>query len=64
MFLVFNKEMIYAYLVSILTVCLLFFIASTNTDNDVETSTKVESSYNVSQENLVPNDDLEDGQNE
>ncbi|MBR3255571.1 MAG: hypothetical protein IKF97_05095 [Clostridia bacterium] len=64
MFLVFNKEKIYAYLVSILTVCLLFFIASTNTDNDVETSTKVESSYNVSQENLVPNDDLEDGQNE
>lgn len=64
MFLVFNKEKIYAYLVSILTVCLLFFIASTNTDNDVETSTKAESSYNVSQENLVPNDDLEDGQNE
>lgn len=64
MFLVFNKEKIYAYLVSILTVCLLFFIASTNTDNDVETSTKAESSYNVSQEDLVPNDDLEDGQNE
>ena len=83
MFLVFNKEKIYAYLVSILTVCLLFFIASTNTNKDVETSTRAESSYNVTQEqntnkndksiqkentnksdNLVPNDDIEDGQNE
>lgn len=42
MFLVFNKEKIYAYLVSILTVCLLFFIASTSAPKDVETSTKAE----------------------
>lgn len=71
MFLVFNKEKIYAFLVSILTVFLLFFIASTNTQKDVETSTKADTSYNVvdnsaetketSAENkendLVPNDD-------
>ncbi|MBR0350546.1 MAG: hypothetical protein IJH76_01765 [Clostridia bacterium] len=47
MFLVFNKEKIYAYLVSILTVCLLFFIASTNTPKDVQTGTKAETSNSV-----------------
>ena len=71
MFLVFNKEKIYAFLVSILTVFLLFFIASTNTQKDVETSTKADSSYNVvdninetketsaqnKENDLVPNDD-------
>ena len=47
MFLVFNKEKIYAYLVSILTVCLLFFIASTNNQKDIETDSKIETSYNT-----------------
>lgn len=74
MFLVVNKEKIYAYLVSILTVCLLFFIASTNTvdkGNDVETSTDVDSSYNMVQnensnkeDDLVPNDEIEKQQKE
>ena len=47
MFLVFNKEKIYAYLVSILTVCLLFFIASTNMPKDVETSANTEKTNSV-----------------
>jgi len=46
MFLVLNKEKISAYVVSILTVCFLFFIASNTTKNNIEntetTSVKVE----------------------
>lgn len=69
MFLVFNKEKIYAFLVSILTVCLLFFIASTNKEKEIETSADVDKSYienkvetketAVENQNsgLVPNDD-------
>ncbi len=45
MFLVLNKEKISAYVVSILTVCFLFFIASNTTKNNIEntetTSVKV-----------------------
>lgn len=37
MFLVFNKEKIYAYIVSILTVCLLFFTASTMNKTEEKT---------------------------
>ena len=45
MFLVFNKEKISAYIVSVLTVCFLFFIASTtNTKNEnvSETSSNIQ----------------------
>lgn len=46
MFLVLNKEKISAYIVSVLTVCFLFFIASNATTNEMEntetTSVKVE----------------------
>ncbi len=38
MFLVFNKEKIYAYVISVLTVVLLFFIANTSTEDVEETS--------------------------
>ena len=54
MFLVFNKEKICAYVVSILTVCLLFFTASTmnsNTKEDIQetlsNSKKLLPIYNV-----------------
>ena len=39
MFFVLNKEKLYAYIVSVVTVCLLFFIASTTSQNTLETST-------------------------
>ena len=46
MFLVLNKEKISAYIVSVLTVCFLFFIASNATTHEMEntetTSVKVE----------------------
>lgn len=45
MFLVFSKEKIYTYIVSILTVVLLFFVANTmniNKNNTVETSSNTE----------------------
>ena len=38
MFLVFNKEKVYAYIVSVVTVCFLFFIAGITTPKTVETS--------------------------
>lgn len=38
MFLVFNKEKVYAYIVSVITVCCLFFIAGLTTPKTVETS--------------------------
>jgi peptidoglycan/xylan/chitin deacetylase (PgdA/CDA1 family) len=53
MFLVFNKEKIYAYLVSIVTVIVLFFSAGVfmnNSENIIETSTTVQKKlpiYNV-----------------
>lgn len=61
MFLVFNKEKIYAYIVSILTVCLLFFTAGAfnkNAENTQETSSnnleKLLPIYNVeTEENKV-----------
>ena len=67
MFLVVNKEKIYAYLVSILTVCLLFFIASTNTvdkGKEVETSTDVDSSYNLVENDLTTDTYNADDENE
>lgn len=57
MFLVFNKEKIYAYIVSILTVCLLFFTASTINGSSKETVAETSSNtgkllpiYNVETE--------------
>lgn len=47
MFLVFNKEKIYAYIVSVLTVVALFFIASTTVENVVETSSNTNTVYNI-----------------
>lgn len=47
MFFVFNKEKILAYVVSVLTVCLLFFIASSSTEKVTETSSNIEVNYNV-----------------
>ena len=47
MFFVFNKEKIYAYVVSVLTVCLLFFIASISTEKVTETSSNIEVNYEV-----------------
>ncbi len=41
MFLVFNKEKISAYIVSILTVCCLFFIASNVPSKEKSTQTSV-----------------------
>ncbi|MFR1441460.1 MAG: polysaccharide deacetylase family protein [Clostridia bacterium] len=49
MFLVFNKEKIYAYVVSILTVCLLFFTA--NAMNKTDENTQMTSSAT---EKLLP----------
>lgn len=39
MFLVFNKEKVCAYIVSVVTVCFLFFLASGTTKDAIETST-------------------------
>ena len=52
MFLVINKEKICAYIVSVLTVCFLFIIASNNNFNEkkVETSSNI---YNVKEENNI-----------
>lgn len=55
MFLVFNKEKLYAYIVSVLTVCCLFFIASNTTEKVVETSSNTNHDYNVYQNNLNVN---------
>ena len=51
MFLVFNKQKIYTYLVSIITVVLLFCIASTITTNGEES---LSTSSNISSEKLLP----------
>lgn len=48
MFFVLNKEKIYAYIVSVLTVCLLFFIASSSTEKVVETSSNTEQNFSAS----------------
>lgn len=60
MFLIFSKEKIYTYIVSIITVFLLFFIANTmiiGQKNTVETSTEADKLlpiYNVqTQDNKV-----------
>lgn len=54
MFLVFNKEKICAYFVSVLTVCILFFIAST-TEKSIETSTNTEIVNNIEENNTIQN---------
>jgi len=54
MFLVFNKEKICAYIVSVLTVCLLFFIAGT-TENIVETSSNTEQINITNENNIIQN---------
>ncbi|MBP3801173.1 MAG: hypothetical protein J6I85_03955 [Clostridia bacterium] len=56
MFFVINKEKICAYIVSVLTVCFLFIIASNNNFNEkkVETSSNV---YNVNEENHIEEKD-------
>lgn len=56
MFLVFNKEKIYAYLISVLTVCFLLFLASTGKDT-VETSSNLSKNIqnNVIQNNIANN---------
>ena len=62
MFLVINKEKISAYIVSILTVCFLFFIANNTTKNDIDkaepASVKVETTTETDNEtdNLNNND--------
>lgn len=38
MFLVFNKEKVCAYIVSVVTVCFLFFISNVSPDKTVQTS--------------------------
>ena len=55
MFLVFNKEKISAYIVSILTVCFLFFIASTipAKENATPTSTNIANSNENNINNLI-----------
>ncbi len=57
MFLVFNKEKISAYIVSILTVCFLFFIANTipAKDNSTPTSTNIEKINNMQNMNNTVN---------
>lgn len=52
MFLVFNKEKICAYIVSILTVFFLFFIASNSTDNTVQTSSNINDCKNINNSNV------------
>ena len=54
MFLVFNKEKICAYIVSVLTVCFLFFIAST-TENVVETSSNTQEVNVIESNNTIQN---------
>lgn len=55
MFLVFNKEKIYTYIISVLTVCVLLFIASNN-NNTVETSSKVNKNIpNIITQNNITN---------
>ena len=50
MFLVLNKEKMCAYVVSVLTVCFLFFIANT-TENIVETSSNTNTANYIDQNN-------------
>ena len=55
-FLVINKEKVYAYVVSILTIVTLFFMSyvlNSDLNNVDETSTNVES--NITSENLIYN---------
>ena len=56
MFFVFNKEKVCAYIISVVTVCCLFFIANEATNNTIETSintTKNEKNLNIEEENNV-----------
>ena len=57
MFLVFNKEKIYAYIVSIVTVIMLFCVAGiVNKDNNtVETSSNISNTNNARANNTVNN---------
>lgn len=57
MFLVFNKEKIYAYLISVLTVCFLFFLASIDKET-VETSSNLN---NIIQNNEIKNNIVNNG---
>lgn len=52
MFLVFNKEKICAYIVSILTVFFLFFIANNSKDNTVQTSSNIRNNQNINNSNI------------
>lgn len=55
MFLVFNKEKICAYLVSVITVCALFFIASTTTNKTIETSSNTINNNEIMANNINMN---------
>ena len=61
MFLVINKEKISAYIVSILTVCFLFFIAGNATNNDINkakpASVNVETRTEINNETNNMNND-------
>lgn len=64
MFFVINKEKIYAYVVSVLTIVILFFVSSfLNSDIKETQSTSVNIVTNENAENttsnIVPNDELE-----
>lgn len=52
MFLVFNKEKVYAYIVSVITVCCLFFIAGITMPKTVETSGNTINENNNSLNNI------------
>ena len=60
MFLVLNKEKIIAYLVSILTVCLLFFVANNvsleSKENITQTSVNIDNNY--IENNTINNNDI------
>ncbi|MBR3002001.1 MAG: hypothetical protein IKF38_00270 [Clostridia bacterium] len=55
MFFVFNKEKIGAYIVSVVTVCLLFFIASTTMKETAETSTNITYNNTIITNNIEMN---------
>lgn len=59
MFLVFNREKIYAYLISVLTVCFLFFLANSVNDT-VETSSNL---TNNIQNDVIENNITNNGNN-
>ena len=63
MFLIVNKDKIYAYVVSVLTVVILFFTSyfiNSNNENTEITSTNIENNLNSENtlSDLVSNDDM------